>query len=177
MKSIHENNYWDVNKELLFIPELEKLYNNDKSKGKSESSTIMWAIYYAYNPESRYFNLPNKLDVLANSFIKQKEFSWETHEAIVEIYKSMVLSDSERALVEWGEIMNMRSIAMKKLYKELLDQPSTDVDTKALREVDTMLANTPKMFEDYKKVRKDYEEEKTAKKGKKNRSLSDSGDI
>ena len=177
MKSIHENNYWDVNKELLFIPELEKLYNNDKSKGKSESSTIMWAIYYAYNPESRYFNLPNKLDVLANSFIKQKDFSWETHEAIVEIYKSMVLSDSERALVEWGEIMNMRSIAMKKLYKELLDQPSTDVDTKALREVDTMLANTPKMFEDYKKVRKDYEEEKTAKKGKKNRSLSDSGDI
>jgi hypothetical protein len=177
MKSIHENNYWDVNKELLFIPEIEKFYNNDKSKGKSESSTVMWAIYYAYNPESRYFNLPNKLDVLANNFIKQKGFTWENQEAIVEIYKSMVISDSERALVEWGEIMNMRSIAMKKLYKELLEQPIADVDTKALGEVDRMLSNTPKMFEDYKKVRKDYEEEKTAKKGKKNRSLSDSGEI
>ena len=177
MKAIHENNYWDVNKELVFIPEFEKLYNNDKSKGKIESSTIMWAIYYAYNPESKYFNLPTKLEILRDNFIKQKGFRWEDHEGIVENYKTMVLTDSERALVEWGEIMTMRSIAMKKLYKDLLDQPIHDVDTKALREVDTMLANTPKMFEDYKKVRKDYEEEKTAKKGKKNVSLSDSGDI
>lgn len=177
MKAIHETNYWDMNKELVFIPEFEKLYNNDKSKGKAESSIIMWAIYYAYNPESKYFNLPTKLEILRDNFIKQKGFTWEDHEGIVEIYKTMVLTDSERALVEWGEIMTMRSVAMKKLYKDLLDQPAAEVDTKSLREVDTMLANTPKMFEDYKKVRKDYEEEKTAKKGKKNQSLSDSGEI
>jgi len=71
----------------------------------------------------------------------------------------------------------MRSTSLKKLYKDLLDQPPVDVDTKALKEVDSMLANTPKMFEDYKKVRKDYEEEKTSKKGKRNISLSDSGEI
>jgi hypothetical protein len=89
----------------------------------------------------------------------------------------MVLTDSERALVEWGEIMTMRSVAMKKLYKELLDQEIAEIDTKSLKEVDSMLASTPKMFEDYKKIRKDYEEEKTSKKGKRNVSLSDSGEI
>ena len=40
-----------------------------------------------------------------------------------------------------------------------------------------MLASTTKIFEDYKKIRKDYEEEKTTKKGKSIKSLSDSGEI
>jgi hypothetical protein len=33
------------------------------------------------------------------------------------------------------------------------------------------------MFEDYKKIRRDYEEEKTIKKGKSIASLSDSGEL
>jgi hypothetical protein len=177
MKALHENNYWEANVELLIIPEFDKVYHKDKSKNKQDSSTVLWGIYYAYHPESKYYNLPNKLEILEKNFIKQKDFNWDNYSDIVEIYKSMVLTDSERALVEWGEIMTMRSIAMKKLYKELLDQEIAEIDTKSLKEVDSMLASTPKMFEDYKKIRKDYEEEKTSKKGKRNVSLSDSGEI
>lgn len=177
MKALHENNYWEVNVELLIIPEFDKAYHKDKSKNKQDSSTILWGIYYAYHPESKYYNLPNKLEILDKNFIKQKDFNWDNYSDIIEIYKSMVLTDSERALVEWGEIMTMRSVAMKKLYKELLDQEIAEIDTKSLKEVDSMLASTPKMFEDYKKIRKDYEEEKTSKKGKRNVSLSDSGEI
>ena len=177
MKALHENNYWEANVELLIIPKFNEAYYKDKSKNKQDSSTILWGIYYAYHPESKYYNLPNKLEILEKNFIKQKDFNWNNYSDIVEIYKSMVLTDSERALVEWGEIMTMRSIAMKKLYKELLDQEIDEIDTKSLKEVDSMLASTPKMFEDYKKIRKDYEEEKTSKKGKRNVSLSDSGEI
>ena len=177
MTAKHDNSFWDVYPELLLIDPIKKEYDADKSKDKSESSILMWAIYYAYNPKSKFYNIPNKLDVLEKNFIKQKKFSWKKYDNIVEVYKTMVLTDSERALVEWGEIMSMRSVAMKKLYKELLDQKGIDVDTKSLKEVDSMLSNTPKMFEDYKKVRKDYEEEKISKKGKKNLSLSDSGEI
>lgn len=177
MKALHENNYWEINSELLIIPEFDKVYHKDKSKNKQDSSVVLWAIYYAYHPESKYYNLPNKLEILEKNFIKQKDFNWDTYANLTEVYKSMVLSDSERALVEWGEIMTMRSVAMKKLYKELLDQEIAEIDTKSLKEVDSMLASTPKMFEDYKKIRKDYEEEKTAKKGKRNMSLTDSGEI
>jgi uncharacterized protein YfkK (UPF0435 family) len=177
MKAPHEYNYWEVNSELLIIPEFDKIYHKDKSKNKQDSSVVLWAVYYAYHPESKYYNLPNKLEILEKNFIKQKDFNWENYTELTEVYKSMVLSDSERALVEWGEIMTMRSVAMKKLYKELLDQEIAEIDTKSLKEVDSMLASTPKMFEDYKKIRKDYEEEKTAKKGKRNMSLTDSGEI
>ncbi len=177
MKAPHEYNYWEVNSELLIIPEFDKVYHKDKSKNKQDSSVVLWAVYYAYHPESKYYNLPNKLEILEKNFIKQKDFNWDNYSDLTEVYKSMVLSDSERALVEWGEIMTMRSVAMKKLYKELLDQEIAEIDTKSLKEVDSMLASTPKMFEDYKKIRKDYEEEKTAKKGKRNMSLTDSGEI
>jgi hypothetical protein len=67
----------------------------------------------------------------------------------------------------------MRDNSIKALYKRALEM--SDVDE--LVKIDKMLANTPKMFEDYKKIKKDYEEERTTKKGKKILSLTDSGEI
>jgi len=67
----------------------------------------------------------------------------------------------------------MRDNSIKDLYKQAI----LNSDTDELVKIDKMLANTPKMFEDYKKIKKDYEEEKTTKKGKTIKSLSDSGEI
>jgi hypothetical protein len=177
MKAIHENNFWDVNPELKILEEFSKVYEKDKSKAKQDSSTVMWGIYYAYHPESKFYNLPGKLDRLKDSFIKQKDFKWDNYTEVIITYKEAVLTDAERALSSWGEIMSMRDRSLKKLYQDLLNVSALEVDTKSLKEVDSMLANTPKMFEDYKKIKKDYEEEKTQKKGKRNKSLSDSDDI
>ena len=47
------------------------------------------------------------------------------------------------------------------------------LDTKALRDVDAMLAATPKMFDDYNKIKATFEEEKIHKKGGQTLSLSD----
>lgn len=172
-KAISDSNFWDINPELLIIKEFAGYHAEDKSKNKEESSTIMWGIYYCYHPESRFFNLPTKLDVIETSFIKNPKFKWDSVKDIVIIYKNLVLSDAERALVNWAEIMNMRDTSIKELYAAALKEGDVD----ELVKIDKMLANTPKMFEDYKKIKKDYEEEKTLKKGKRNKSLSDSGDI
>ena len=74
--------------------------------------------------------------------------------------------------------MGMRDKSLKKLYKEALNvQHIGEVDTKILKEIDTMLANTAKLFDDYKKIKKDYEEDKIKKKGKSIVSLTESGEI
>jgi len=173
MKALHENNYWEVNSELLIIKEFQSYYSKDKSKNKTESSIVMWGLYYCYHPESKFYNLPNKFDIIENNFIKNPKFKWDSVKDIVIIFKNLVLSDAERALGNWGEIMSMRDTSIKELYRKALE----DSDTDELVKIDKMLANTPKMFEDYKKIKKDYEEEKTLKKGKRNLSLSDTGDI
>ena len=178
MKALYENNFWDIHPELKIIEEFSKVYTADKSKQKSNSSRTMWAIDFAYNPESRFFNLPDKLDVIAKDFLKDSKFKWENLEDVINIYKNIVLSDAERALVNWNEIMGMRDKSLKKLYKEALNvQHIGEVDTKILKEIDTMLANTAKLFDDYKKIKKDYEEDKIKKKGKSIVSLTESGEI
>ena len=48
-----------------------------------------------------------------------------------------------------------------------------DLDTKALADVDKMLALTHKLFDDYNKIKTTFEEEKIQKKGKQTFSLSD----
>lgn len=173
MKSTHDNNFWELNSDLVILDEFSKLYYKDKSKDKQDSSKILWAIFYAYNPESKFFNYPNKQEVISTSFLKDPKFKWEDYKDLIEAYKNIVLTDAERALINWNEIMTMRDQSIKDLYKKAIE----DSDTDELVKIDKMLANTPKMFEDYKKIKKDYEEEKVTKKGKTIASLSDSGEL
>lgn len=173
MKVTSDMSFWEIYPDLLIIEELQSLYKKDKSRGKEDSSKTMWGIYYVYNPDSIFFNFPNKLETVAKDYFKDPKFKWEKIDNLVNIYKNIVLSDAERALVSWNEIMIMRDKAIKELYKSAIDNSDTD----ELVKIDKMLALTPKMFDDYKKVKKDYEEEKTTKKGKSIKSLSETGEI
>ena len=173
MKALYDQNFWEVNSDYLLISEFKNLYDSDKSKNKTNSSKILWAIYFAYNPESKFYNIPDKLNILAKYFIKDSKFKWTSVKEVVDLYKSSVLSDAERALVTWGEIITMRDESLKLLYKQAIEAKDTD----ELVKLDKMISNTPKLFEDYKKIKKDYEEEKVTKKGKTIVSLSESGDI
>ena len=173
MKALYDQNFWEINSDYLLISEFKKLYDSDKTKNKTNSSKILWAIYFAYNPESKFYNIPDKLNILAKDFIKDSKFKWTSVKQIVDLYKSSVLSDAERALVTWGEIITMRDESLKLLYKQAIEAKDTD----ELVKLDKMISNTPKLFEDYKKIKKDYEEEKVTKKGKTIVSLSESGDI
>jgi len=173
MKATHDNNFWELNSDLIILDEFSKLYYKDKSKNKQDSSKILWAIYYCYNPESKFFNYPNKQEVILQSFIKDPEFKWDSYKDIIDAYRNIILTDAERALINWNEIMIIRDQSIKDLYKKAIE----DSDTDELVKIDKMLANTPKMFEDYKKIKRDYEEEKVTKKGKTIASLSDTGEL
>lgn len=173
MKTSSDNNFWEIYPDVSIIEEFNNLYINDKSKNKVDSSKLMWAVYYIMHPDSIFFHMPDKYDQIAKGHLKDPKFKWATLKKELEVYKTIVLTDAERALTNWGEIMSMRDVSLKDLYKSALKEK----DVKTLKDLDSMLSNTPKMFEDYKKVRKDFEEEKTTKKGKHIKSLSESNEI
>ena len=106
------------------------------------------------------------------TFIKEKDFKWEDYEDIVEFYREACLTEAERALTIWNETMRLRNTSLKKMYQAAFEEGDTD----ELVKLDKMLSLTPKMFDDYKKILADYNEEQT-KGGNKRKSLSDSGDI
>lgn len=173
MKAQHDFSFWDTFPELVMLESFNELHYKDSSKNKQDSSRKMWAIYYAYNPESKFFNLPNKLLILSRDFIKDPKFNWDSLRNQVFTYKELVLTPAERGLVNWTEIMNVRDESLKNMYKDAI----LERNLKELVELDKMLANTAKLFQDYKKIKQEYEEDKTTRKGKSIASLSDSGEI
>ena len=173
MKAIHDFSFWDTYPELVMLESFNALHHKDSSKNKQDSSRKMWAIYYAHNPESKFFNMPNKLLVLARDFLKDPEFNWDSIRNQVFTYKELVLTPAERGLVNWTEIMNVRDESLKNMYKDAI----LERNLKELVELDKMLANTAKLFQDYKKIKQEYDEDKTTRKGKSIASLSDSGEI
>ena len=173
MRINFENSFWDDYPELKIPKEFADLYSEDKSKNKINSSRIMWAIHLHSHPESKLYNLPNKEEVIARDFINQKDFKWETYRDLLELYKNVVLSPAERALQNWDEIMTLRDKGVKEFYIDALEAKDADIIVK----LDKVLSATPKMFDDYKRIKESYEDEKIKKKGTKIASLSDSDEI
>jgi len=163
------NNFWKLFPELTIPEGMNKLYNEDKTKDKIESSKIMWAIHLSEHPDSKFYNNPEKRNILAKSFLKNDKFNWNKIQNIITEFRATALSPAERALNNWDEIMSFRDTAIKDLYKNAIKEKDTD----ELVKIDKMLSLTPKMFDDYKKIKESYEEEKTHKKGNRITSISD----
>jgi len=169
MRDFSKHNFWKEFPELVIAPGLDKLYKEDKSKNKEDSSLIMWAIDLCENLESKFYNNPNKYSIIAEKVLKEPKFKWNKVNDAIESYRECVLSEAERALTIWNETMRLRNTSLKIMYQNAFNQKDTD----ELVKLDKMLALTPKMFDDYKKIKQDYEDEKTTKNGKKISSISD----
>jgi hypothetical protein len=164
-----KNNFWKEHPELITASKLGDLYKQDKTKNKVWSSKIMWGIHLCESLDSKYYHYPDKYQQISETLIKEKDFKWEDYELVIEMYRELCITDAERALTIWNDTMRLRSRSLKEMYRDAFDEKDTD----ELVKLDKMLALTPKMFDDYKKIKADYEEEKTHKQGKTIKSLSD----
>jgi len=72
MRINFENSFWDEYPELIIPNKFNEIYNKDKSKNKSKSSRIMWAIQLHSHPESKLYNLLDKEEVKERDLIKKK---------------------------------------------------------------------------------------------------------
>jgi len=173
MIDFNSKNFWKEFPELVLAPGLDKLFKQDKSKDKKDSSLLMWGIDLCENIESKFYKNPNKYEIIAEKVLKDPNINWEKHQDVIDSYKECILSDAERALSIWNDTMRLRNNSLKKMYQDAFNNKDTD----ELVKLDKMLALTPKMFDDYKKIKQDYDEEKIKKKGSKISSISDSDEI
>lgn len=103
------------------------------------------------------FTVPGKKKLLKQKFISDENFKWEDYEEYIEGYKEMVLSVAEQELVEWNEMIKLRTKTLKELYAEKMAEDFVNV--KELKEIDAMLSHTPKMFKEYLDIKKNFEED------------------
>lgn len=166
-------NFWKSNPQLQLLPLMGKFRNEDKSKDKSYSSTVMWGIAFLLeqSKENKFKNLSedDRKQLITKEIIKDKNFKWKDVEDIIIEYKNLAMTAAERALLDWNKYMDERS--------KVIEQMPLTIDN--IEKIDKLMLNNKKLFEDLKRIQDEFTKEgaKTSTKGGGRQSVSDTGDI
>ena len=174
---IRDVNFWELNPNYKIL--FDKLYDTDKSKAKIESSRIMWALYLILHPSSEFYNLPDKRNLTKDKFLKNPKFKWEDYKSDEDLFKDVGLTQAQRSLFDWNELMKQRMDYLKSqtYFFDYIDKQGKLVKGTA-EQLDRAFSATPKMYADYDKIVTSMkEEEYQMGKGKKILSLTDAGEI
>lgn len=155
-------NFWEENPNFTVMGPFQKLRKNDKSKGKEDSSHMMWAICFLLDPGKsnpyRNLDMDNKKSLINDYMFKKNKIDWEDEEVkeIVQFYKDCVLTQPEKSLIAWDTKMKERD-------KVLETTPYTLMNRKDIEEA---MINTPKLYTEYERLRARIEQDNDKKAGK-----------
>ena len=153
-------NFWKVNPQLTIPEPLANLISSDKSKDKSNSSQIMWAICFLLDPsdENKFSVFPeeDRRKLIINDFLKQPDFKFEDYKDIMDWYSSALLSPAERSLLAWRKKLEER--------EQFISDTTYSLETADA--LDKLMANTDKLFNQLERIEKQYSKEQLEAKDK-----------
>lgn len=181
--------FWEINAQYAFI--FDEFYKKDRTKNKHKSSKVMWAITLRCHPGSDFYNLSGKDELIVDKFVKDKDFKFEDYDDIQELFMDSVLTPAEKSLYNFYNTLKKRDIFIHAqeysldYYKK--DSEGNNIQTRGggfitekgtADQLDKMLANTSKLYDEYFKIKKQLLDEEVKRgKGDKPMSLSDSSQI
>lgn len=166
-----KDNFWESNPQLLIEPTLKTLYDSDKSRGKVESSKIMYALcFYVDVTEDNkvYGHVPpdDRKILIARQYLNNEDFDWSIYIEEIEVIKRLMLTPAQVSLFNFYNKLRERDDLIR-------DTPYSIVTAK---ELDSMMEKTKKIWDSYFAILKEVSKEtSTTQKGGKNLSLSDKG--
>lgn len=165
------SNFWEVNPQFKIPKIFREFYTKDKSKNKTESSKIMWAIALLVDNSDnnifRNFTEEDKKMLIQEDFLNLSEFDWNKYKDLIEYYESMNLSKAEKSL---------------RIYEMKLEErnqfiANTKYDLDNAKTLDSIISSTKSIFDLIYKLKDDIEREKQSgkTKGSFTESASESG--
>jgi hypothetical protein len=144
------------------------IYKEDKSKSKTKSSQIMWAIALLVDPDSKFSNISytNRKDMISKDYLKLENFDWDKYKDAIMFYERSLISPAKRQLMVWNKKMDEKTIYLDTLtYEE-------NADT-----IEGLLKTNVKLFEDLERLLRlvDKEKNEGATKGGAEESASEKG--
>jgi len=136
-------NFWEINPQLKTPSVFNKLYTEDKSKGKAHSSKLMWAIAYYADFESKYRPLSEneRKRLIAEDILKNSDFDWSEVEALIkgwDMFKSVPM----KQMCEWERLMNEKTEYMKTLK----------YNSDTADEIEKRLLSNSKLYSEYEEI-------------------------
>jgi hypothetical protein len=169
-------NFWANNYQIAMINPFKKLYNRDKSKDKEISSKEMWCLWLWSDTSSenkmRRLDEATKKDAIL-TYYPEFDFSDEVIIECMELYDGFLLTPAGRAFKEEEESLLKRAKFIKEteytfdsIAKDnkgavvyVAGKPLTIKGT--AKDLDSMRANTLKLYQQYDEVRKMFIEEES----------------
>lgn len=169
-----EQNFWELNPQFKVALSFKELYKKDKSRGRKDSSALMWFIAYCYDIGSTFYNLPleEKHQVIGEDYMNNLNY-YKSHETILEPliadYLKLTTTRIDRHLLEWDERLEDRTRFLA----------TTKYDLENFDKLDKMSANTTAVFKNLENIKADLAKQDSGgdTKGGFKESLNDSGEI
>lgn len=163
-----EQNFWRCNEHFKIPKVFNKLYIEDKSKDKKDSSQIMWALalYIDYGSKFKNLSEDERKKLIEHDYIKTK-FKWSDYSEHIktwEIFKTPM----QKQLDEWSRLMNEKTEYMRslKFNKENADH------------IEELLISNEKLHTAYEKLKAKLAGEDSGKaRGGSEESLGERGEI
>jgi len=158
------HNFWELNPQLTIFPPFNKLYNRDKAEDKTISSKEMWCVFFMSDPdeeENLFYRIAydERKKVLIETF---HNIDWEDDiiQQCMDSYEMDCLSSIEREL-------KMEIDSLRERSKLIRDTEYTldgfeEINGKFIKilgtakQLDTMRAATPKLLENYDKLKQKF---------------------
>lgn len=165
-------NFWKAFPQFKLLGVFKDIYKKDKNRNKKNSSQMMWFIALCYDPASPLANNPvegemgNKV-IVSRDFIEDPNYYIKYEEElipVVDFYLELIETPAVKSLRLWEKKMKERDkFIMDTPYSMgILDENGRMVGATA-GDLDKMLANTPKLYEQLSKIKASIEEESKTK--------------
>lgn len=165
-----EANFWDINPQLKVVSKFAKLYNEDKTKSKAQSSKLMWAIAFVADFDSKFRSLSEdeRKKLVAEDYLHDPEFDWNIVDEQIKGWE-IFMSPAQKQMMQWERLMNEKDEWLKTLK----------FDGNTADEIEKRLMSNIKLYEAYDeiKARLSKESDSGVMMGGGMESLSERGEI
>jgi hypothetical protein len=162
-------NFWEVNQQFKITNPFKTVYKNDKSKGKKISSLHMWFVALCYDQNSHYYKQPveDKHKLIGEDYCGNETYYEDNQDLLddlIEAFINMQDSPARRALRDWEVKIVQRAKFLREAtytFDEFVEDDRGKWITKkgTADQLDKMLGNTKKLFDDYQRILKDLSTE------------------
>lgn len=151
-------NYWSLHPMMATIGEFKKFYTQDKTKGKTESSRIMWAVAMLIDPHTdnvlRATDKVARVRIISEDILEEPDFQWE-HPYVVALlgeYKFIAMTHLERQVTNFETKLEQRDkfLADTNYTLDSYSENSKSIVKGTAKELDSMMINTSKLNTEYR---------------------------
>lgn len=176
-----DGNFWVTNPGFTYFDTLKTFYKNDKTKGKTNSSKIMWAIALLVDPHKdnpwRNTAYVEKLKLIANEYLEEPSFDWSKYQHIIDEYQKRATTEIEQQLHRFKIKMDERQSFIDSTKYSLDSYDDGRLIKGTADQLDKMMINTDKISNMYEKLMEaiSKQADKASTKGGREKSASEKG--